>query len=59
MDVLAELTALRWAAARVLDSHDRAAKRLADANPGEPLPSVCTCAICRDVRPWVGRKEQR
>ncbi len=52
----AELTALRWAAFHVMDSHDRAARRLAERNPAELLPTHCTCSVCRQVRPWVGRK---
>lgn len=56
MDREAEMTALRWAASHVMDSHDRAAARLAEGNPTELLPTECTCSICRQVRPFVGRK---
>lgn len=56
MDREAELTALRWAASHVMDSHDRAALRLAEGNPNELLPTECTCSICRQVRPFVDRK---
>lgn len=56
MDREAELTALRWAASHVMDSHDRAALRLADGNPSMLLPKECTCSICRQVRPFVGLK---